>query len=61
MHSKITEITQNVPKSPKISPEVPKSVHLGHIFLLGLAKTVFFNVPCYTLAHVLKKTGDMHH
>ena len=59
LHSKITKIT---PKRPQITPEVPKSVHLGHIFLLGLAKTVFFTVTCYMLVHVLKKkTGDMHH
>jgi len=31
---------QNVLKSHQITPEVPKSMHLGHIFLLGLAKTV---------------------
>ena len=36
---------QNVLKSPQITPEVPKSVHLGHIFLLGLAKTVFLRCP----------------
>ena len=36
---------QNVPKSPQITPEVPKSLHLGHIFLLGLTKTVFLHCP----------------
>ena len=36
---------QNILKSPQITPKVPKKLHLGHIFLLGLAKTVFFTVP----------------
>ena len=36
---------QNVLKLPKITPEVPKSMHLGHIFLLRLAKTVFHHYP----------------
>ena len=36
---------QNVPKSPQITPEVPKSMHLRQIFLLGLAKTVFLHCP----------------
>ena len=27
------------------TPEVPKSMNLGHIFLLGLAKQIFFTVP----------------
>ena len=35
----------NVLKSSQITPEVPKSMHLGHIFLLGLAKQFFFTVP----------------
>ena len=42
LHSKITKIT---PKCPQINPEIPKSMHLGHIFLLGLAKQFFFTVP----------------
>ena len=33
----ILKSLQNVLKSPQITQEVPKSVHLGHIFLLGLA------------------------
>ena len=41
----ILKSLQNVLKSPQITPEVPKSVHLGHIFLLGLAKTVFLHCP----------------
>ena len=36
---------QNVLKSPQITPEVPKSIFLGHIFSLGLAKTVFLHCP----------------
>ena len=40
LHSKIN---QNVLKSPQITPEAPKSMHLGHIFWLGLAKTVFLH------------------
>ena len=36
---------QNVRKSPQITPEVPKIMHLGHIFSLGLAKTVFLHCP----------------
>ena len=53
---------QNVLKSPQITPEVPKSVHLGHIFLLGLAKTVFLHCPMFHVSTcVEKKTGDMHH
>ena len=39
LHSKIT------PKCPQIPPEVPKSMHLGHIFLLSLAKTAFLHCP----------------
>ena len=45
LHSKITKSLQNVPKSPQITPEVPKSMHFWHIFLLGLAKKFFFTVP----------------
>ena len=56
MHSKI------VLKSPQITPEVPKSMHLGHIFLLGLAKTVFLHCPVLHVSIcVEKKTGDVHH
>ena len=36
---------QNIPKATQITPEVPKSMHLGHIFLLGLAKQCFSTVP----------------
>ena len=36
---------QNVLKLPKITPEVPKSMNLGHIFFLGLAKQIIFIVP----------------
>ena len=36
---------QNVPKLTQLTPEIPKSMHLGHIFLLGLAKQFFFTVP----------------
>ena len=32
-------------KRPQITTDVPKSMHLGHIFLLGLAKTVFLHCP----------------
>ena len=39
------------PQITQITPEVPKSVHLGHIFLLGLAKTVFLHCP---VLHVSK-------
>ena len=47
---------QSVLKSPQITPEVPKSVHLGHIFLLGLAKTVFLHCPVlYVSTRVEKK------
>ena len=42
LHSKIT---QNALKTPQIAPEVPKGMHLGHIFLLGLAKIVFLHTP----------------
>ena len=41
----ILKSLQNVLKSPQITPEVPKSMHLGHIFLLGNAKTVFLHCP----------------
>ena len=41
----ILKSLHNVLKSPQITPEVPKSLHLGHIFLLGLAKTVFLYCP----------------
>ena len=36
---------QNVLKSHKITPEVPKCMHFGHIFLLGPAKTAFLHYP----------------
>ena len=39
LHSKIT------PKRPQITLDFPKSMHLGHIFLLRLAKTVFHHYP----------------
>ena len=62
LHSKITELLQNVLKSPQITPEVPKSVHLGHIFLLGLAKTVFLHCPVlHVSTRVEKKTGNVHY
>ena len=35
---------KNVPKSPQITPDVPKSMHLGHIFLLG-RQTMFLHCP----------------
>ena len=41
----ILKSLQNVLKSPQITQEVPKSVHLGHIFLLGLVKKVFLHCP----------------
>ena len=50
LHSKIT------PKRPQITPDHTKSVHLGHIFLLGLAKTVFLHCPLlHVSTHVEKK------
>ena len=42
---KSLELLHNVLKSSQITPEVPKSLHLGHIVLLGLAKTVFLYCP----------------
>ena len=42
LHSKITKTAL---KRPQITPEVPKSMHLGQISLLGLAKQFFFYVP----------------
>ena len=36
---------RDVLKSPQITPEVHRSMRLGHIFLLGLAKTVFLHCP----------------
>ena len=36
---------QNVPKSPQITPEVTKIMHLGHIFFTGPRQTTFFTVP----------------
>ena len=54
LHSRIT------PKCPQITPEVSKSVHLGHIFLLGLAKPVFLHCPVLNVStRVENKTiGD---
>ena len=46
----ILKSLQNVPKSLQIIPEVPKSMHLGHIF--------------FTVLHIstrVAKTGDVHH
>ena len=42
LHSKITKTAL---KRRQITPEVPKSMHLGEISLLGLAKHFFFYVP----------------
>ena len=36
--------SQNVPKSPQITPET-KIMHLGHVSLLGLAKQLFLTFP----------------
>ena len=38
------------------TPEFPKSMNLGHIFLLGLAKTVFLHCPVlHVSTHVEKQ------
>ena len=47
------------PKRPQITPEVPKSVHLGHIFLLGLAKTVFIHCPVLHVSTRVEKKQAM--
>ena len=55
----ILKSLQHVLKSPQITPEVPKSVHLGHIFLLGLAKTVFLHCPVLHVSTRVEKKQAM--
>ena len=51
---------QNVPKSPQITPEVTKIMHLGHIFFTGHAKQLVLAVSFPSPNWGKNHTSDQH-